>query len=65
MIVEDQLDRRMCRIGGVEKREEFDEFAAAAFWSKSSTGWPCGFGTASSSRARAMLSAQEDLANRP
>ena len=29
MIVEDQLDRRMGRIGGVEKLEEFDEFAAA------------------------------------
>jgi hypothetical protein len=29
MIVEDQLDRRMSRIGGVEKLEEFDEFAAA------------------------------------
>ena len=29
MIVEDQLDRRMRRIGGVEKLEEFDEFAAA------------------------------------
>ena len=29
MIVEDQLDRRMGRIGGVEKLEKFDEFAAA------------------------------------
>src|SRR5271156_170415 len=29
MIVEDQLDRRMGRIGVVEKLEEFDEFAAA------------------------------------
>jgi hypothetical protein len=29
MIVEDQLDRRLGRIGGVEKLEEFDEFAAA------------------------------------
>src|SRR6202007_674047 len=29
MIVEDQLDRRMSRIGDVEKLEEFDEFAAA------------------------------------
>src|SRR5271166_3531927 len=29
MIVEDQLDRRAGRIGGVEKLEEFDEFAAA------------------------------------
>jgi hypothetical protein len=29
MIVEDQLDRRACRIGGVEKLEEFDEFPAA------------------------------------
>ncbi len=29
MIVEDQLDCRMGRIGGVEKLEEFDEFAAA------------------------------------
>jgi hypothetical protein len=28
MIVEDQLDRRVGRIGGVEKLEEFDEFAA-------------------------------------
>ena len=28
MIVEDQLDRRMGRIGGVEELEEFDEFAA-------------------------------------
>src|SRR5512138_557567 len=29
MIVEDQLDRRMCGIGRVEKLEKFDEFAAA------------------------------------
>jgi len=29
MIVEDQLDRRVGRIGGVEKLEEFDELAAA------------------------------------
>jgi hypothetical protein len=29
MIVEDQLDRRMGRIGVVEKLEEFDEFATA------------------------------------
>ena len=29
MIVEDQLDRRMGRIGGVEELEEFNEFAAA------------------------------------
>ena len=29
MTVEDQLDRRACRIGGVEKLEEFDEFPAA------------------------------------
>src|SRR5271166_1697361 len=29
MIVEDQLDRRMGRIGGVEKLEELNEFAAA------------------------------------
>ena len=29
MIVENQLDRRMGRIGGIEKREEFDELAAA------------------------------------
>ena len=29
MIVEDQLDRRVSRIGGVEKLEKFDEFAAA------------------------------------
>ena len=29
MIVEDQLDRRVHWIGGVEKLEEFDEFAAA------------------------------------
>src|SRR5271165_2625776 len=29
MIVEDQLDCRVGRIGGVEKLEEFDEFAAA------------------------------------
>jgi hypothetical protein len=28
VIVEDQLDRRVGRIGGVEKLEEFDEFAA-------------------------------------
>jgi hypothetical protein len=27
MIVEDQLDRCVGRIGGVEKLEEFDEFA--------------------------------------
>jgi hypothetical protein len=30
MIVEDQLDRGVGWIGGVEKLEEFDEFAAAA-----------------------------------
>src|SRR5271165_5125268 len=29
MIVEDQLDRRVGRIGGVEELEEFNEFAAA------------------------------------
>jgi hypothetical protein len=29
MIVEDQLDRRMDRIGGIDELEEFDEFAAA------------------------------------
>src|SRR5215468_5363898 len=29
MIVEDQLDRCMGRIGGVDKLEKFDEFAAA------------------------------------
>ena len=29
MIVEDQFDRCVGRIGGVEKLEEFDEFAAA------------------------------------
>ncbi len=29
MIVEDQLDRRVGWIGGVEKLEKFDEFAAA------------------------------------
>ena len=29
MIVEDHLDRRVGRIGGVGKLEEFDEFAAA------------------------------------
>jgi hypothetical protein len=29
MIVEDQLDRRVSRIGGAEELEEFDEFAAA------------------------------------
>ena len=29
MIVEDQLDHRMGRIGGAEKLEEFDEFATA------------------------------------
>jgi hypothetical protein len=29
MIVDDQLDRRVGRIGGVDKLEEFDEFAAA------------------------------------
>ena len=29
MIVEDQLDRGMSRIGGIEKLEEFDELAAA------------------------------------
>src|SRR5208337_1700790 len=29
MIVEDQFDCRMGRIGGVEKPEKFDEFAAA------------------------------------
>ena len=29
MIIEDHLDRRLGRIGGVGKLEEFDEFAAA------------------------------------
>ncbi|MGC0387878.1 hypothetical protein ABIF91_000232 [Bradyrhizobium sp. USDA 241] len=29
MIVEDQLDRRAGRIGGIEKLEEFDELSAA------------------------------------
>ncbi len=29
MIVENQLDRRMGRIGGIDEFEEFDEFAAA------------------------------------
>jgi hypothetical protein len=29
MIVEDQLDRGVSRIGGVEKLEEFDEFVAS------------------------------------
>jgi hypothetical protein len=29
MIVEDQLDRRVRRIGGIDKPEEFDELAAA------------------------------------
>jgi hypothetical protein len=29
MIVEDQLNRRMGRIGGIEKLKEFDKFAAA------------------------------------
>ena len=29
MIVEDQLDCRMGRIGGIDELEEFDEFAAA------------------------------------
>ena len=29
MIIEDQLDRRIDRIGGVEKLEKFDEFATA------------------------------------
>ena len=29
MIIEDQLDRGMDRIGGVEKLEKFDEFATA------------------------------------
>ena len=29
MIVEDQLDRRMGRIGGIEELEKFDEFATA------------------------------------
>ena len=29
MIVEDHLDRGVCRIGAVEKLEEFDKFAAA------------------------------------
>jgi hypothetical protein len=29
MIVEDQLDRCMGRIGGIDKLEKFDEFAAA------------------------------------
>ena len=29
MIVEDQLDRGMARIGGIDKLQEFDELAAA------------------------------------
>ena len=29
MIVEDQADRRMCRIGGIEKLEKVDELSAA------------------------------------
>jgi hypothetical protein len=29
MIVENQLDRRMGRVGGIEKLEEFDELMAA------------------------------------
>jgi len=29
MIVEDQLNRRMGRIGGIEELKEFDELAAA------------------------------------
>ena len=29
VIIEDQFDRGACRIGGVEKLEEFDELAAA------------------------------------
>ena len=29
MIVEDQLDRGMARIGGIDKLKEFDELAAA------------------------------------
>src|SRR6516165_1158935 len=29
MIVEDYLDRRFCRIGGIDKLEKFDEFATA------------------------------------
>jgi len=29
MIIEDQLDRRIRRIGGVEELEEFDELATA------------------------------------
>src|SRR5258706_6089332 len=34
MIVEDQLDRGVGRIGGVEKLEEFDEFAAAVAYAQ-------------------------------
>ena len=40
MIVEDQLDRRMGRIGGVEKLEEFDEFAAAVAVLDEAGTWP-------------------------
>jgi hypothetical protein len=29
MVVEDQLDRRVGRVSGIEKLEEFDELAAA------------------------------------
>ena len=38
MIVEDHLDRRVSRVGGVEKLEEFDEFAAAwRSWTRACT----------------------------
>src|ERR1700752_5206392 len=40
MIVEDQLDRRAGRIGGVEKFEEFDELAAAVADSDKSVDLP-------------------------
>ena len=40
MIVEDQLDRRVGRIGGIDKLEEFDEFAAAVAILDEGVTWP-------------------------
>ena len=40
MIIEDQLDRGMDRIGGVEKLEKFDEFATAVAILDEGGTWP-------------------------
>ena len=40
MIIEDQLDRGMDRIGGVEKLKKFDEFSTAVATSTRARTWP-------------------------